>query len=66
MPVNIPNVTPDQFRSDRLAQVKAIIQANPGINIEILDGLSIAGIATGIELRVGYVEATNTLEVRRE
>lgn len=62
----VPNTTVLEFRADRLAQVKKMIQANPGINVLVLDGLSLAGIAAGVELRVRYDEPTNTLVVRCE
>lgn len=66
MPVSFPNTTHAQFQADRLAQVKQIILENPGLTVQVLDGLSLAGVLAGTELRVRYVEATNTLEVRRE
>lgn len=66
MPISVPVPTHAQFKVDRLAQVKQIIAENPGITVSVLDGLSLAGVAAGIELRVRHIEATNTLEVRKE
>lgn len=62
----IKSFTPSAYAQDRLCQVKQILADNPTLTVQIFDGLTLAGVAAGVELRVRVDEVTNRLEVRKE